>query len=620
MPSRSVDRGDDRDINSELPPAFVETICNNADNAEIDPEVPISPCHSGDLALEMEPGVENRETMVTAGGLAIIAGDLEDRFKQESIRIRLPACNGAHLAKLHLKALQRHPDVPVSGCRLETTSMLPVLSNLWDESDKPIVRLPAVPARNQPSYLQREKSQNTPTTKNHPVLYRESAPIAELATMQHTWKKSEYKPGRIRNPEADRHNVAALAEPTHGCEVTVELALPFARTSSEWDPGWKEWEPTRHGRASAGGILKDQGNGEKPGVGKEEELGVELGEAGRLQGTNEGRGCMPGDEMGGVKIGVGEKVKEPKAEQGRREIAGSEGKSVLEGRGARMVCAETGPIFDFRDGYPPAILQRHDNAKQQSPSRKWDPGLGTARLSSRNDDTAGKEIVLGCHLRCQPEVAGEKTSFEDKNANIIPLFAWPPPNRASLGRYQASEELVERLNIQLQRQYSYSGNPSEEGKSPGKRAQYTMPIRGEQPCQTAAASGDNQGRRTADAKQGGKIAVKDSRTCNPAIVATRRVIYRDARSGSGSDIGRNERKPLNQWPMVKQWLHTVRAFSWMEKVELQRESGATGGMEWLGRRLWDPGGRHERREACGVASIREMGRSVGVSNGLCISL
>ena len=55
-------------------------------------------------------------------------------------------------------------------------------------------------------------------------------------------------------------------------------------------------------------------------------------------------------------------------------------------------------------------------------------------------------------------------------------------------------------------------------------------------------------------------------------------------------------------------------------MELQRESSATGGMEWLGRRLWDPGGRHERREACGVASIREMGRSVGVSYGLCISL
>ena len=35
---------------------------------------------------------------------------------------------------------------------------------------------------------------------------------------------------------------------------------------------------------------------------------------------------------------------------------------------------------------------------------------------------------------------------------------------------------------------------------------------------------------------------------------------------------------------------------------------------------WDPGVRHERREACGVASIREMGRSVGVSNGLSISL
>ena len=315
VPSRSVDRGDDRDINSELPPAFVETICNNADNAEIDPEVPISLCHSGDLALEMELGVENRETMVTAGGLAIIAGDLEDRFKQESIRIRLPACNVAHLAKLHLKALQRHPDVPVSGCRLETTSMLPVLRKLWDESDKPIVRLPAVPARNQPSYLQREKSENTPTTKNHPVLYRESAPIAELATMQHTWKKSEYKPGRIRNPEADRHNVAALAEPTHGCEVTVELALPFARTSSEWDPGWNEWEPTRHGRASAGGILKGQGNGEKPGVGREEELGDEWGESRKLQVTKEGEGGMPGEETSGAKIaGEGGKVANPEAE------------------------------------------------------------------------------------------------------------------------------------------------------------------------------------------------------------------------------------------------------------------------------------------------------------------
>ena len=78
----------------------------------------------------------------------------------------------------------------------------------------------------------------------------------------------------------------------------------------------------RHGGASAGGVLEHQGNGEEPGAGKEEELGVELGEAGRLQGKNEGRGCMPGDEIGSVKIGGGEKVKEPKAEEKRKELAG----------------------------------------------------------------------------------------------------------------------------------------------------------------------------------------------------------------------------------------------------------------------------------------------------------
>ena len=285
-----------------------------------------------------------------------------------------------------------------------------------------------------------------------------------------------------------------------------------------------------------------------------------------------------------------------------------------------MTCAEMGLIFDFRDGYPLAILQRHENLELQSPSRKWDLGLGTARVSSRHASTAGKEMVPGCHLQSQPDLAGGKKRFEDENASIIPLFAWPPGNRAILGRYQTSEEPVERLNLQLQQQYLSSKNPSEEGKNPGKRAQSPLPLQGEQPRRAAAASGDNQGLGIADANPAGRTAVKDNWTYNLAIVATGRVIHRDAHAGTRSDIRRNQWKPLNEWPRVKQWLHTLRALLWIVEAELQWKSGATGGMEWFCRRLWDPGGRHEWREACGVRSIREMGRSVGVSNGLCISL
>ena len=73
--------------------------------------------------------------------------------------------------------------------------------------------------------------------------------------------------------------------------ATVERTLPFARTSSEWNPGWKQLgTPTGHGRAWAESGLKDQENGEELGrAEKEEEIG-ELAGAGRLKVVKEGRG------------------------------------------------------------------------------------------------------------------------------------------------------------------------------------------------------------------------------------------------------------------------------------------------------------------------------------------
>ena len=68
-------------------------------------------------------------------------------------------------------------------------------------------------------------------------------------------------------------------------------------------------------------------------------------------------------------------------------------------------------------------------------------------------------------------------------------------------------------------------------------------------------------------------------------------------------------------PWVIRWLEglRVRASLQMVKEEMQWERGESRGMQGVCRRLWDPGGGHEWRElACGVASMREMGRSVGV--------
>ena len=63
-----------------------------------------------------------------------------------------------------------------------------------------------------------------------------------------------------------------LEEPIKGHKVIMQLALPFARTSCEWDPGWKQvGDYTWHRGASAASVLEHQGNGEEFGVRKEEE-------------------------------------------------------------------------------------------------------------------------------------------------------------------------------------------------------------------------------------------------------------------------------------------------------------------------------------------------------------
>ena len=175
LQSWSVVNDDEANINSQLQPALEQTICGYAGNAEIDPAIPFRLCHDRDLALGKVVEVDNGETLVTARGLGVANADVEDGCKQESIRIRLPVFNGAHLAKPHLNALQGLPDVLVSGYRLETTSMLPVLSNLWDESDKPIVCLPAMPAVNQLLYAQGERLGGAITTKNDAAPFLDSA-------------------------------------------------------------------------------------------------------------------------------------------------------------------------------------------------------------------------------------------------------------------------------------------------------------------------------------------------------------------------------------------------------------------------------------------------------------
>ena len=548
--SPRADYVEEMNIDSKHQPAFEQTTCGNADNAGVDPEVPSSPCDGINHELETEPGVENRKTMVTAGGLAIAARVLEDRCEQESIRIRIPAFNDAHLAEPHLNALL--PDVPVSGYRLETTSMLPVLSNLWDESDKPIVRLPAVPAVNQLLHAQAERLGGAITVKNNAAPFLDSA-LARPETMR------------------AQLNMVVLEEPITGREVTMQLALPFARTSSEWDPGWKQvGDYTGHGGASAGGVSEHQGNGEEPGVGKEEESGDEKGEAQKLQVTKEGEEGMPGEETSVVKIaGEGGKVVNPEAE-----------------------------------GATPKRL--HDNPGDTG-NHEWDPGQGTAMADDLHETTARAELIPQSQRGSQPErKPKEQLSIQGEQAAIIPLFSWPPPNQV-LERYRASEESLARLNLQLQREYSSPELDSRPAKTPIITHEWQP-----SPESAAADSSATQGVQTVDTTPRWQTPVKNNPPCNPTAGPTCRVIHCDARSGSRSDIGRYERKPLNEWPRVKRWLHTLRAFLWRVEVELQRESGASGGMEWVGRRLWDPGGRHERREACGVASIRELGRSVGL--------
>ena len=44
---------------------------------------------------------------------------------------------------------------------------------------------------------------------------------------------------------------------------------------------------------------------------------------------------------------------------------------------------------------------------------------------------------------------------------------------------------------------------------------------------------------------------------------------------------------------------------------MRGKCSSSGSMEGFGRKVWDTGGSYERREACGVVSIRKMGRSVG---------
>ena len=353
--------------------------------------------------------------------------------------------------------------------------------------------------------------------------------------------------------ELDRPSVLVRAVAAEDNIATVEQTLPFARTSSEWDPGWKqEGEYTGHGRVSARGVLEHQGIGEGPGVKEEEAVGAEQAKLEGLKAVGIRRGSKPGSQMSAKREGIGLKA---------MDEAGREANGV-----------ESIGLFSPGNGYSPEVTEQ----------RKIDNRPDVMELAD--------------------------THF---------LFLWPPPNRGILERYCPSEQSLERLNLQLQQQYSSSGNPSEGGKSPGKRAQYTIPIQGEhsRPAATTSGnsqSGNSQGPRTLDGKSGGQNAVKDNRTCNPTIIKTRRVIHRDALAVSGRNIGRNERKPMNEWPMVKQWVYPLRAFLWMVEVGLKRESGVTGGMEWFCRRLWDPGGRQTQRGACGVASIRELGRSVGL--------
>ena len=474
--SSSADHNNNMNMTSELPPAIEQTIGRNTEDAGIDPEVPISLCYSSDLALERGLQVENREAMETSGGLVISAADLEDSCKPESIRIRLPTCHLSNSAQPIFKLLPRRTECPPADNRLETTTLL---GNACDFRGKPIIRLPIRQIENQPLGQVHMMDNNHIATESIERL--EKRTTEELAIPErHLGMQSE--PICL---ELDRPPVLVRAVAAEDNMATVERTLPFARTSSAWDPGWKQVrEYTGHGRASAGGVSEHQGNGEEPGVGREEELGDEQAEAQKLQVTKEEVGGMRGEETRGAKKArEGGKVANP-------EVEGATCKSL------------------------------RDNPGDPRTYREWDPGQGTAMADDLHGTTAGDELVPHCHGRSQLDTGlKEQQSIEGEQADIFSWYSWPPPDQV-LERYRVSEESLAKLNLQLQRWYSLSENLSEEGKNLTKLAQYPTPLQGEQPCGAAAASGDNRGLGTADANPAGRIAVKDNWTYNPAIVAT----------------------------------------------------------------------------------------------------
>ena len=316
--------------------------------------------------------------------------------------------------------------------------------------------------------------------------------------------------------ELDRPLVLVRAVAAEDNMATVERTLPFARTSSEGDPGWKQvGEYTGHGGASAEGVLEHQGNGEGPGVNKEEAIGEERAKLEGLKVVGIRRGTKPGSQMSAKREGIGVKA--------------------MDGAGREANGVESIEIFPPRNRYSPEVTE----------------------LQKINNRPDVREL-----------------------AETHSLFLWPPPNRGILERFQASENWLAKLNLLLQQKYSSPRLDS----GPAK----TLVIMQEwqpSPEGAAAASSEIQGRGTADATPRWKTPVKNNPPCNPTVGATCRVIHRDALADSGQDIGRNERKPLNEWPMVKQWVYTLRALLWMVEAELKRESGVTGGMEWFCRRL-----------------------------------
>ena len=412
-------------MTSELPPAIEQTIGHNTEDVGIDPEVPISLCYSSDLALERGLQVENGEAIVTAGGLIISAGDLEDRCEPVSIRIRLPACHFSNSAQLIFKPIPRRKDGPAADNWLETTSMT---GNLWDHCGKPIVCLPVRQIENQPLGQVHMMDNDHLATES---IERPAKRTSE--TMGIPDAHLVMQGGQIWL-DSDRYRVLMRAAATEKNMATVEQTLPFVRTSSEWDPSWKlEGEYTGHGRATAGGVLKHQGNGEEPGIEKGEELGDEKGEAQKLQVTKEREEGMLGEETSGAKIaGEGGKVGNPEAEGATRRSL-------------------------------------HDNPDNTGKYREWDPGQGAAMRDDFCDPTAGGETVPGCHIRSQLDTEMRKReSLHCEHNDIFPLFAWPPPNRGILERYFPSEQSLARLNQELERRYFSSVKESDRAKESRK--------------------------------------------------------------------------------------------------------------------------------------------------------